>query len=483
MSCNCKQPCNPCPQCDDDTPIPPLTHIDPTAPTSVEPLDSDECCSWGCGCSCQTQCKDNCGINIQSTNPDCLSVDTSECWVVKLTPVCPPIVVAWDNVTVDVEDCELDNCSKKYIVNAHWDDKYVTACDWDEYPGNLEEKIRAWAWIDIDAVWCSGSDAHLVISVDDSVFDNTDEKVAVSPNCSAKYLEDALTVQSEYIQMNKSWCTLAITDKVPKIYYAKQTLWANYIHKYAADWEYWDIPWDSWYEVVNWQLVKQEWARNITWNPLWSKNVYLKNMRIEPNTWWIISLRQWIYTVWFEGSVELTYWIHAFRIQLLKREWLTWKKYTICESRYSAPLGYSPYSEAAWWVWAIRYVKSVTWWSWDSAPTVAYDTFNVETPFLNSNVEVWWWQHWNSATLWWYVDRVPVSWNTIVELARWDMISISIKISTKVDYHWTVLHNVPSNFLAWEIALLWADSASWDNGWECWFHFHAALLEPLQTLS
>ena len=133
--------------------------------TSANPY-LENCCSPCCG---DNGCNNKWAINIMSTNPDCLGVDTSECWVVKLEPVCPPVVVWWDNVTVDVQECEEDeNCSLKYVVNADCEDEKVKACDGDETPWYLDEKLEAWHGITITSVGCDWSwDASLRISVDE----------------------------------------------------------------------------------------------------------------------------------------------------------------------------------------------------------------------------------------------------------------------------------------------------------------------------
>lgn len=75
-------------------------------------------------------------MNVMSTNPDCLRVDTSECGVIKLEPVCPPVVVAGDDsINVVTEPCEEDeNCSTKYIVTANCPDEKVKACEGDTTP-------------------------------------------------------------------------------------------------------------------------------------------------------------------------------------------------------------------------------------------------------------------------------------------------------------------------------------------------------------
>ena len=156
--CKCTPPCSPCNNnCPDDGEI-----------LSVEILDAEDC-NTNC---CWKKCNDNCGINIQSTN-DCLTVDTSECGVVKLTAECPKptYVKAWDNVTVDEvnppSDCYSDgwDCWIKGWWKISSTDEKVKACSWDSTPWYLYNKLQEWTWIIIDPVWCDWSDSKVKISI------------------------------------------------------------------------------------------------------------------------------------------------------------------------------------------------------------------------------------------------------------------------------------------------------------------------------
>ena len=158
--CKCKQPCGPCSNnCPDDGEIIESTILDP------------EDCNTNC---CWKKCSDNCWINIQSTN-DCLVVDTSECWVIKLTAECPKptYVKAWNNITVrDVtppSDCYIDwwDCSVKGWWEISSTDEKVKACWGDTTPGYLNQKLEAWTGIVIDEINCWWWDASLRIGIKD----------------------------------------------------------------------------------------------------------------------------------------------------------------------------------------------------------------------------------------------------------------------------------------------------------------------------
>lgn len=163
--CKCPSPCNPCNNCPDDEEA-----------LEVEILDADEC-SGSCGGCCWNKCNDNKWINIQSTN-DCLTVDTSECGVIKLTAECPKptYVKAWDNVTVrevtPPSDCYIDgwDCDIKGWREVSATDEKVKACSWDSTPWYLNQKLQAWSWIIIDSVGCDGTNSKVKISIDENIF-------------------------------------------------------------------------------------------------------------------------------------------------------------------------------------------------------------------------------------------------------------------------------------------------------------------------
>lgn len=419
-----------------------------------------------CGGGCCGGCNDKRWCNIVSTN-ECLDVDTSECGVVKLTAICPPVVVAWENVTVDVEDCDLENCSKKYIVNAECEDEKVKACSWDTTPGYLNQKLVAGDWIQISEIGCDWqTDSKLRISVAPDVYDNTDEMVAVSSDCSPWYLEDVLVVNSSYIKAENVWCKLLISDKTPKLQYAKVYL--------AQDWQSPSIPGMD----KGWKTILAN-----TWdNPSNFQTELLSWMTVTPQ-WWIKAQRRWLYIIWFSGSIELSYWIHWLRAQLYRTDTEQRDYYTVIESRYSWPLWIQPYDIKVGWqsIWAISYVSNVSWGSGEDAPSVSRSTFNIDVPLISEQTEsggqAW---IWKSQSLWAFVDRVPFWWTTIAILNKWDMLMFWVKANTEVNPDWSLLWRIPSEYKYWQLAVLWR---SWESdyriGGESWVQIFASLLQPL----
>ena len=445
--CNCV-PCTPCEKCDDDAEA-----------IRVDILDSKQCdtdCCW-----CWKGCKDNCWINIQSSNPDCLAVTTEECGVVTLHPTCPPIVVAWDNVTVEVEDCDwtesLAPCSRKFIVNANCEDTKVKACSWDTTPSTLDNKLEAWSWIFIDPIGCDWDNAKLRISFDDSV-------IPPCPSIPSITIDD----QSKLIDATASWHHIVIRDREPAAYYAKLVLseWHDWIQSSIAT------------NSTPYFALFNGWAS-------WS-TVYNRNMVIE--SWKIKITRSWLYAVGFSWSAECGSWVHAFRVQMYSTQAEGSDRWTIIESRYSAPIGDQPF-EISWNPSSISqgpFVTDVTVKSDDTVKQVYKSwTFNfkVDNPLWWPATDIEWTQReaqGKSASLWSYVSRMPVAWTTIVELKVWDYICLWVKVSTEVRYTWDIMWKVDDK--VWHFALLCKNSSRswWKNTWpECWLSFYASLMHPL----
>lgn len=454
--CKCKSPCNPCNKnCPDDKITVIRDTIDASEPLEVELLDADECSGpcWGC---CSSKCNDNCGINIQSTN-ECLTVDTSECGVVKLTSHCPPIVTAWENVTVDVEDCNQEWCSLNYIVSAQCKDEKVKACPWDSTPWTLIDKIK-WEWaIEIDTENCDWWDASLVISIDE-------DKLPKCPD----FPEIEIDNKSQLINATV-WGAdrhkIYITDKDNKVYYIKLVL----------------SEWHDWIENTMARDTTKSIAliNNVaTWDTVYNRNLSVVNWRIK-------ITKDWLYQVGFSWSAECWSWVHAFRVQLCSTAQESSDNHTIIESRYSAPIWDQPF-EVPNFPWAkIHYVSWVSG-GWESgSATASYSDFNfkIDTPLWGPATDIEWTQreaNWKSASLWSYVSRMPVWWSTIVELKKNDWLFINVKISSEVRYTWDLLWKMDD--YAPHFALLCKNSVRswWVNTWpECGLSFYANLIHPL----
>lgn len=467
--CKCKHPCNPCnDNCPDDEEI-----------TEVELLDADEC-SGPCGWCCSSWCKDNCWINIQSTN-ECLTVDTSECWVVKLTAECPKptYVKAWDNIIVEEEtppsDCYSNwwDCWIKWWWKISSTDENVKACDWDTTPWTLIDKLEEGEWINIDPIWCAWSNSKLRISFDDSILPECPEPPELKIINRSNLIN--VTQDGEYEHR------VTITDANTPYYYAKLVLADNHIWN-EATWQEWVWEQYLWEKAaVNWKPVRQSWWTLDVSASIRKWLIFFEWTDSAPGLWIIEITKKWLYQVWFSWSAEFSYWVHAFRVQLYKIPKADRSKTnTIIESRYSWPLGYEPWQSVIGWAGNIKYVSSVTWWGWESKPDVTTSEYHIDYPLIWEKTEVEW-QHWiwYSASLWAVMDRVTVTGNTIVELDEWDRLRIWLKMSTSIMHSWDMMAKIPAAFLTWHFALLWADAGQSDNGWEAWFSYYANLIHPL----
>lgn len=442
-NCNCTPPCSPCASnCPDDGEI-----------LNVEILDPEDC-NTNC---CWKTCNDNCWINIQSTS-DCLVVDTSECWVVKLTAICPKptYVKAWSNVTVrDVtppDDCYIDgwDCWVKWWWEINATDEKVKACSGDTTPGFLIDKLQEWNWIIIDPIWCDGStNSKIKISIDEDIL----------PECPT-IPEITVTDNSQLINVSASWHHIVVSDQDNKAYYAKMVLAAN--KTFSRQWN--DI---------------REYCTDGTWEwkPISSstadiRQAFNKNLQILPR-WWIRITKKWLYHIWFSGSMEINYWMHAFRMQLYR--YTSWNYKTVLESRRSAPLWREIWEDVMSNAWKIRAVTWVSWWGEEGWVSTTYWEWLLSYPLVWQTTEANW-QQWHSQSMWACLDRVPVNWDTIAEMEVWDVLVPWIKMSTSISHSW-MLNNIPH--VDWQMTLLWSDASDWDNGWECGFSFFADLIHPI----
>lgn len=378
--CKCQPPCSPCDNCPEDGEI-----------TEVELLDADEC-SWPCGGCCWNKCKDNCWINIQSTN-ECLEVDTSECWVIKLTPACPPIVVAWENVTVDTAVCD---CSVLYIVNAKCEDEKVKACSWDT-PWYLDQKLVAWNRIHIEPVWCDWWDAHLVISADDC----------------PQYDYPELDIQwtSQLINMTVWWPeghTIYISDKAQETYYNMVCIWfknnKDVTVRLNDVWNASQIErvnsWDGWWDVYTWNgsMATHQWIRILE---SWYYRIFWQ-LTVENNAW--APANQYYLNLWraflrilrWSNEIYLSTWKHwSYGRQVL----LTWWRGISISDSWEIAVSWWSFSwsgTAPEWGWTVVVSWPVNFSNWSGQTNNWFDwpwmTFNIEAYvdlYKNDLISLW----------------------------------------------------------------------------------------------
>lgn len=212
-----------------------------------------ECCNPCCG---DGGCDNKWTINIMSTNPDCLRVDTSECWVVKLEPTCPKptFVKAGNNIEIEEvvppSDCfaSWDDCWIKGGRKISSTDEKVKACPGDTTPWTLSEKLEAWHWINISLNWCDwNTDSSLTISVDED-------------DLSLDYPEIKVEWGSKLINLRpgwNDWHTLYLSDKEDETYNNMVCIGftANYDFSVRIDrWGNSETPLFIWENGKNWTI-------------------------------------------------------------------------------------------------------------------------------------------------------------------------------------------------------------------------------------
>lgn len=420
--------------------------------STIGPL-LENCCN---PCPCWDDCKETNKINIQSTNPKCLNIDTSECGVIKLEPSCPKVtyVKGWENVTVEEvtppDDCYMDweDCWIKGWWEINATDEKVKTCKNDKTAWYLKDKIIAeeWSWIIVNAIGCDDpdTDAYLELTIDDENYPKwPNDKVSVTSWCEAKYLEDAIKVDSRLIKSSVEGCQLVLSDNFA---YRKIFLQTDIIENNISTWQTPNFIYNS--ANSSWDTVETD---------DWTK--YAKNVDFVDG---MLKIKiPWLYYVGFSWTMEIWSGIHAMRAQLYRTDSSAWSsnKYTIIESRYSAPVGWPPY-EVGW----------------------TPQGFNLDTPYWQLKTDVEWViapSDGYSASLGSYVSRMPVWGDTVEILNKWDLILFWAKASTQVDYHWDQMTETDKT---WHFAFLCRNSQRswWVNiGWEPGLTIFVALLAPL----
>ena len=314
--------------------------------------------------SCWDGCKNTCSINIESTNPECLKVDTSECWVIKLEPKCPKVtyVEGWKNVTIEEvippDECYADwgDCDIKGGWKINSTDEKVKACSWDTTPGYLSEKLEEWNWIIIEPEWCDGwNNAKLRISINPEVLPDVPDIPPIVVNNN-----------SDLVTLSVSWWDkhiLTVTDK-------QETTYDNMCcvgFKFNQDWSI-DID-DKWNsaeptDVYPWNLC--------TWNPEMA------------TAQWIKILADWHYWVFWQLTVEnntssANTFFNLWR-WLLKIDWHYWERYVSTAKHWA--YGRQVLLTAWNWIDIDMDWKIDSKWSWDWQSKAGFDwpwmTFNIE---------------------------------------------------------------------------------------------------------
>ena len=436
--------------------------------------------AWECwGCNDCWKKKECCTPNIVA-DWECVTVREDEEWVIHIWTRCNPEIISSDwTVDVDVD--------RSWDVDV-WDlsiedsDKKVGACDSDPNPWTLDQKLVGINGITVTPLCAQWK---VQIGFDHSTIECEDKKVAVASWCTPDYLWNLIQIQSSRLEKGVENCRVIIRDKEEPAYYAKLVLAANHILQVPA-WTVW--YWEEYVgnrSAASWKPARQSWETLDVRNSLLKWLLFHNGTASAPWIWWIEITKKWLYQVGFTWSAEFNYWVHAFRVQLYRSPAANHNAYnTIVESRYSAPLWYEPWQAVVWewWKIAFDYVSNVSWWGWDSVPSVtrAHYEKHIDFPLIWEVTEVEWqaWT-WYSSSLWAVLDRVTVTWNTIVECDVWDYLFVWLKVSTSITHSWDFLKNVPAQFLTGHFALLWADVESWDNWPEAWFSYYANLIHPM----
>lgn len=266
---------------------------------------------------CDKEKKTCCELKVLAG--DCVDVEEVD-WQYVISATCPPRVVAWEGISVEVKDSPKEWYSKDYKVRAT--DKKVAVCS-DDTPGYLNEKIRYESPIEID--YNCWPEWYMTIKLDEDALDTSDEKVAVTQWCRAKYLADAINVNSSLIkaEVDSTSCTLNITDKdnSTPVQYAQlihtwwyyEMLWnttprvyatnsgSSVSDKFSGTWDIKATPaftrgWDNAEDIIT---INEPWVYNFTYESY----VYCDYPII-------YAIRAWLWVGWLELWDFKYNWIH-----------------------------------------------------------------------------------------------------------------------------------------------------------------------------
>ena len=345
----------------------------------------ENCCSPCCG---DGGCKNKWTINIESTNPHCLRVDTSECWVVKLEPSCPKptYVGAWVNVTIKEvfppDECYIDGgeCWIKWWREISATDEKVKACPSDTTPGTLIDKLEEWKWITITTNWCDGNtDSTLVISVDENDID-------------VEYPEIEIEWSSNLINFGigwGDWHTIYISDK------AKETYDNMCCIGFLADQNFHNVTIDSWWNADTPFFM---WENGKSWT------IYTGNHKMAKADW-IKILADWYYRLFWQltvqNNIDSDFYFNLWR-WLLR---IIWERPAL-----DAENGWMYLSTAKHWAYGRQILLNA--WSW-------IDVTN-QWEIKSGN---WDWQ----TDAWFNWPWMTFNIDTLVDLRKWDRITLGYR--------------------------------------------------------
>lgn len=356
-------------------------------------------------CCCEDRCCDKKKKDIEIKAWTCIDVDKSVEWEYTINNTMEIDVKSTDG-TVHVKKTGND-CQKTYDLSVDCEDKKVWVCD-EDTPWFLKDKIAGISPIYTQPI-CS-SDWVVQIGLDQSKLDLPDEKVAVVQGCKGKYLNDALDVNSSYIEakVDTDRCVLIIKDKEMR---QKPLIRVRLIHS--------DIQTqvvkrpgtqdtDRWYVLSNpnwWQSAGIKipssyaidfsiWEAQGTWITRWLDN----------DSWLVVCPMDWIYRISYGWCLEISSWVIAWRTYLL--QWWgtdTW----LLESRWGGGNGTLDMIPAD---------EKYEWYKKYWAPHFYNVTNQVHHQSLGK-----------------YVARQSFSWTTLTEARVWDLFWLGLKISTSLD--------------------------------------------------
>lgn len=271
---------------------------------------------WG-GCCCEDKCCDKEKKEIEIKPGKCIEVDKSVEWEYTINNTMEVEIKSTDG-TVNVQYAEWTHewdCRQVIDLSVDCDDRKVWVCD-EDTPWFLEDKIKGVSPIYVNPR-CS-SDWVVEIGLDTNKLNVPDEKVAVTQGCTARYLEDAISVRSSYIEseVDTNNCRLIIKDKESVKPLMKVRLIDTEVQEQTC------VPWEQTdfdYILLNTGsqtgadvVINSHYDMELSvWEAYWPWIVD----GLDSNGFCIIPM-DWIYRATYGGCIEINSWVIAWRTYL-----------------------------------------------------------------------------------------------------------------------------------------------------------------------
>ena len=342
-----------------------------------------ECCTECCSEQTQSWCCPN------FIAWDCITLDTSVAWQVKINAKCPPTI----DSPLETIDVVYDSINNVYHIERKCcDDRLVWITQADTCPWHLWDKLLVSSPLTriIQNQWAC---EKYVIWLNTALLPDKDEKVSIDWICTAWYLKDQIcTDECSWMIIKQQWCCLNfwLDDKHFQWAFIKVYLTSDLRVSYPAStpplWAWW-LP-NQWFRIDDFSKQSFYWA-----DETWIFTIEPVSSSWWDATYWITINCDWFYRVSHKWAVDINYWVNAFRKIVFLYDPILWSTFCL-DSKYWEP-EQSPVNFLA---------------EFDGA-----DDPNSLKQFQIGQSEVFYLSEWSQLYAWWRMDNT-VLWNAPAHL-------------------------------------------------------------------